>query len=106
MTNYQYLLKGRSIICKIIRQRFYLLNTKKSKLDSNFSLAAIRDIQYALSQVNTGRDMKIYLFNKKATLTILISSVNSKLRNELNLLAESNINNQNSNNEKSFLCYK
>lgn len=59
MIYYQYLLKDRNIIRKVICQRIYLLNTNKNKSDSNFSLTAITDIQYVLSQVNTGRDVKI-----------------------------------------------
>jgi hypothetical protein len=92
MTDFQYLEKGRNILLQIIRQRRWLVNNKISKLPSDFTNQELKNIEYAKSIIRTGSAMKVYLSNKKDTLSILISAVNRKYHDDLDTLTKTQIN--------------
>ena len=92
MTDFQYLEMGRNILLRIIRQRRWLINHKMSKLPVDYTTQQLKNIEYAKSIIRTGSAMKVYLENKKDTLSILISAVNRKSHDDLDTLTKTKIN--------------
>lgn len=92
MTEFQYLTKGNNLLLQITRQRRWLINHKLSKLPVDFITQELNNIEYAKSILRTGSAMKVYLENKKDTLSILISAVNRKYHDDLDTLTKTQIN--------------
>jgi hypothetical protein len=63
-----------------------------SKLPVDYTTQQLKNIEYAKSIIRTGSAMKVYLENKKDTLSILISAVNRKSHDDLDTLTKTKIN--------------
>lgn len=93
MTEYQYYRNGKSLLLRIVRRRRWLINHQLSQLPRDFTTRELKRIDYAIGRITNGNQMKEYLTTKSDSLTILISAVNHKFKNELEILTKINLNN-------------